>query len=312
MRLAVTGASGFVGGAVCRAAAASGLDVHAFGRRPGVDPTHVGHARYRSWDITTGPLPDPPVAVDAVVHCAASVSDWTPRREALAVTVGGTAAVLASFPLPARIVVISTASVYDPYRPTVRAAEDQAPVRRYDTPYAAAKAAAERALLASGRDAVVLRPHAVYGPGDRVLVPRVLAAVRGRRLWAVGDGTQLQHLTAVHNLVDACLLAATGPVRGGVFNIADESPLPLDTVLRMLLAQVGVDAEPRYLPARVALPLAALAEFAARLARRPEPPPLTRYAVRHLAVERTLDLTAARRDLGYQPAPTSFEALKPA
>jgi hypothetical protein len=33
---------------------------------------------------------------------------------------------------------------------------------------------------------------------------------------------------------------------------------------------------------------------------------LTRYALSHLAVERTLDLTAARRDLGYAPAPTSF------
>ncbi|GAA4341176.1 hypothetical protein GCM10023178_54490 [Actinomadura luteofluorescens] len=47
-------------------------------------------------------------------------------------------------------------------------------------------------------------------------------------------------------------------------------------------------------------------EGAFLLARRPEPPRLTRYAISHLALERTLDTTAAREALGYDPAPTSF------
>lgn len=53
-------------------------------------------------------------------------------------------------------------------------------------------------------------------------------------------------------------------------------------------------------------PLAAVAETVYRLLRSPRPPRLTRYAISHLAMERTLDISAAVRTLGYRPAPTSF------
>ncbi|WP_214411489.1 NAD-dependent epimerase/dehydratase family protein [Sphaerisporangium fuscum] len=298
MRLAVTGATGFAGGAVCRAAVELGWRVHAFGRRP---HAVVEGASYRSWDVT-GPVPGDLPEVDAVVHCAGSVTDWGPAREIIEVNVAGTARVRRAFPA-ARFVHVSTASVYDPFRPTVMAREDECRARRYVNAYGASKALAERVLAGT---AVVLRPHAVYGPGDTTLLPRVLGAVRGRRLWAVGDGSQRVSLTSVGNLAQACLLAARGPVDTGVFNVTDAEPVVLDDALRWILRERGVDARPAYLPASVVMPLAAVAEAAFGLLRRPEPPRLTRYAVGHLAVERTLDISAARDRLGYRPAPTSF------
>jgi nucleoside-diphosphate-sugar epimerase len=299
MRLAVTGGSGFVGGAVCRAAADAGWTVHAFGRRPAAEVPGT----YASWDITTGPLPGPP-AVDAVVHCAGSVTDWAPRAEQWAANVEGTRNVLRSFP-GARFVHVSTASVYDPRRPTVEAREDEAPIRHYPDAYGASKAAAERLVTADRPDAVVLRPHAVYGPGDPTLLPRVLGAVRGSRLIAVGAGTQRVSLTSVGNLAAACLLAATADARG-VFNIADAEPVRLADALRDLLAERGIAARVRFVPLAVAWPVAWLAETAYRLLRRRDPPRLTRYAVSHLARERTLDITAAHARLGYRPRPTSL------
>jgi nucleoside-diphosphate-sugar epimerase len=287
VRLAVTGATGFVGGAVCRAARAAGWSVLALGRRAGAD---------RRWDITTGPLPDPP-AVDAVVHCAGLASDTAPRRAHVAANVAGTANVLASFP-GARFVHVSTASVYDPRRPTVMATEDEAPAARYPDPYGATKAAAERLVRARRPDAVVLRPHAVYGPGDTTLLPRVLGAVRGGRLLAVGDGTQRVSLTAVANLAAACLLAA-GSDAAGAFNVADAEPVLLADALAAVLAERGVAARVRFVPLALAFPLACVLERGPR-------PRLTRYAVRHLARERTLDISAARTALGYRPAPTGF------
>ncbi|WP_141577777.1 NAD(P)-dependent oxidoreductase [Actinomadura sp. WMMA1423] len=302
MRIAVTGASGFVGGAVCRALASEGATVLAFGRRPAVDSAHVGGADYRSWDLTRGPLPDTP-AVDAVVHCAGSVTDWGRAADLFAANLTGTRNALAGFP-GARFVHVSTASVYDPFRPSAMAREDEAPVRRYMNAYGASKAAAERAAVAGG--AVVLRPHAVYGPGDTTLLPRVLSAVRGPVLPAVGTGRQRVSLTSVGNLARACVLAATGPVASGVFNIADAEPVAIDDAFRAILRERGVRARPVYVPARAARPLAAAAEGAFLLARRPEPPRLTRYAISHLALERTLDIAAAREVLGYDPGPTSF------
>lgn len=240
--------------------------------------------------------------MDAVIHCAGSATDWGPPHEIWAANVAGTRAVAAAFP-GRRLVHVSTASVYDPFRPTRRAVEHEAPVRRYVNAYGASKAAAE--LAVRGR-AVVLRPHAVYGPGDTTLLPRVLGAVRGRRLLAVGDGRTLISLTSVHNLAQACLLAASGPVDTGVFNVTDAEPVVLDDALRALLAERGIDAVPYYVSPRVALPLATVAETVYRLLRSPRPPRLTRYAIGHLAMERTLDISAAVRTLGYRPAPTSF------
>lgn len=296
MRLAVTGATGFVGAAVCRAAADADWSVLALGRRAGAD---------LRWDITDGPLPGPP-RVDAVVHCAGSVSDTAPRRAQWTANVQGTANVLESFPT-ARFVHISTASVYDPLRPTVLATEDRAPVERYPDAYGASKAAAERLVRDRRPDAVVLRPHAVYGPGDTTLLPRVLGAVRRGRLVAVGDGTQLVSLTSVANLAQACLLAAGGGA-GGVFNVSDDCPVRLADALAAVLAERGIAAGVRFVPLAVAWPLACAAEAAHRWLRSADarPPRLTRYAVTHLAHERTLDITAARTRLGYRPTPTSF------
>ncbi|MEO3782091.1 NAD(P)-dependent oxidoreductase [Actinocorallia sp. B10E7] len=303
MRVAVTGASGFVGGAVCRELAARGARVHAYGRRETVDPEHVGKAPYRSWDIRSGPLTDAP-RVDVVVHCAGTVTDWGPIGEFFAVNLDGTKSVLASFP-KTRFVHVSTASVYDPEKPTVMATEDQAPVKRYVNAYGASKAAAERAVMNSGAESVILRPHAVYGPGDTTLLPRVLSSLRGATLVAVGTGRQLVSLTGVGNLVQACLLACESDVTG-VYNITDSEPLELDAALAMILKERGIRARRVYLPLKPVLPVAAAVEGAFLLAGSRRPPKLTRYALGHLAVERTLDLSAARRFLGYRPLPTSF------
>ncbi|MEU5881842.1 NAD-dependent epimerase/dehydratase family protein [Spirillospora sp. NPDC047279] len=318
MKVAVTGASGFVGGAVCRALMDNGVETLAYGRRSQVAPGHLGGAAYTSWDLTHGPLPDAPV-VDTVVHCAGSVTDWGPAAGFFATNLGGTHNTLRSFP-GARFVHVSTASVYDPYRPTVMAVEGQAPVSRYLNAYGASKMAAERAVLAvmrghgrapwrrarDRREAIVLRPHAVYGPGDTTLLPRVLSSVRGPILPATGSGATPVSLTSIGNLVQACLLAACGPVGTGVYNVTDAEPVALGDAFREILAERGVRARPVFLPARALRPVAAAVEGAFMLARRPEPPRLTRYAISHLAVERTLDITAARDVLGYDPKPTSF------
>lgn len=302
MRIAVTGAAGFVGSAVVAAARARGWEVHPLVRRPGgARRQHPADVPERVWDITTGPLPDPP-AVDAVVHAAAAVTDWGDPARAWAANLHGTRHVAATFP-GVRLVHVSTSSVYDPSVPTVDAPESAGPAARHLTAYGASKAAAER-LLAGRPDTVVLRPHAVYGPGDPTLLPRVLGAVRGRTLVVAGDGRARHTLTAVGTLAAAALLGCTGPP--GTYNVGDAAPVTLDDALGALLAARGLDVTVRHLPLGVARALAGAAEEVYRGLRRPEPPRLTRYAVSQLGVERTLDLTAARSRLGLDPPPTSF------
>ena len=302
MRVAVTGASGFVGGAVATALADLDHEVVGFGRRR--DGWTHPHARYRTWDVGSGPL-RADRDFEAVVHCAALADDWADYATALRVNRDGTRAVVRSFP-EARIVHISTSSVYDAFEPSVDIREAAAPVRRHLSAYSQTKTLAEFEL--AGSDAVILRPHAVYGPGDTTLLPRILAGVRRGRL-VLPEGAEVRHsLTHIGNLVLAVRRALDRESPAGTYNVADDVPVVLSAVLREFLERRGVTARIVPIPYGAAFTLAGTMEAAARLTRRR--PRLTRYAVSQLGMERTLDLTAARERLGYRPAPTSLEGAE--
>ncbi|MBV6701751.1 NAD(P)-dependent oxidoreductase [Kitasatospora aureofaciens] len=286
MRIAVTGAAGFCGAHLARAAAEHGLDVRCYGRRPGPVGQHV------PWDATAG---DPDfTGADLVVHCAAAVADLPPGSPAEAhqhaVNVTGTERVLrAAAGRP--VVQVSSASVYDPRLTAPAVTEDHPTAAGQLNAYGRTKAAAEQRALAAG--AVVLRPRAVYGPADPHLVPQLLARARHGLLLLPGGDVRLS-LTAVANLTDACLaaLGLTGapPWPSGAYNIADATPYRRDEAVRRVLAAHRVRARIGHVPA----PLARLAARTGRV------PGLTPYAVDLLARGVVLDLARARAQ-GWRP-----------
>ncbi|MFC8275236.1 NAD-dependent epimerase/dehydratase family protein [Streptomyces sp. NPDC057271] len=279
--IAVTGASGFCGSHVATLASERGADVLCVGRRPGPVGRHV------PWDAEAGP-PDLGGA-DLVVHCAAAVGDPVPGTPAeatmRAVNVDGTARLMeAAAGRP--VVWVSSASVYEPGPGRDRITEDH-PVRGQLNAYGRTKAAGEALALAAG--AVVLRPRAVYGPGDPHLVPRLLARVRGGRVLLPGPDVVLS-LTAVENLADASLSA--GDWHPGAYNIADPVPYRRDEAIGTVLRAHGVRARIHHLPLPLARGAATAAEAVARL--RPDVEPLlTRYAVDQLAHRVVLDVSKA-------------------
>ncbi len=280
----MTGASGFIGSAVATALAEGGHEVTAFGRRP--DGWSHPRARYLQWDIAGGPQQ---LEVDAVVHSAALADDWAARGDAMRTNQLGTRNVIASFP-GARIVHLSSSSVYDAFAPNLRVSESEGPATEFLSTYSESKAAAEAEL--AGTDAVILRPHAVYGPGDTTLLPRILAGIRGSRL-VLPEGAEVSHtLTSIENLVDAVILGLTGPA--GIYNVGDDTDVLLAAVLREFLAKRGrADVSITSIPYRAAFTAAAALERLHTLTRAGRPR-ITRYAVSQLGLERTLDLTAAR------------------
>jgi nucleoside-diphosphate-sugar epimerase len=263
MRIAITGASGFCGSAVVRAATGK-ADVVCLGRTQG----------HRIWDATLN-RPDL-TGVDAVIHLAAAVGDPPPgaatEKQFRAVNVDGTRRLLdAADGRP--VVWVSTASVYrpGPYSGPVR--EDH-PTDRQRTAYGRTKAAGEQLALRAG--AVVLRPRAVYGRGDPHLLPRLRRTVKGNRAWLPGPDIQLS-LTAVENLADACLTALNWPP--GAYNIADATAYSRDAAVAAVLG----------MPVRH-VPLAA-AEAALKLGSRL----LTRYALDQVTDGLVLDIGKARQ-----------------
>lgn len=304
MRVAVTGASGFVGGAIARWLAERGHTVFSYGRRP-ASALSVPLPDYSQWDVTSAPVGLPPA--EAVVHCAAHVGQWGDEAIYRRINVEGTRRVLESFRDVERFVHVSTSSVYRPDRPKVRLAEDAA-IGEGLTPYARTKAEAEAVVRASGRPAIILRPHIVYGPGDTTLWPRVVASRRLGWLLIPGDGTNRVSVTHVLNLAHAAEQAIVGGCSSGTFNVTDDEDVTVDALLGTMLTRHGLDARIAYIPRGVAWALAVAGERLMSALGASHEPRLTRYVVQNLADEYTLDVSRARAALGYTPRWTYRDA----
>ncbi len=113
----------------------------------------------------------------------------------------------------------------------------------------------------------MLRPRAVFGEGDRAIVPRVLAVAKRGRFPLIDGGSALIDVTYVGNVVSAIELALRAPREqcGQAYNITNGEPMTVRDLLDRLFAALGLKV--RYVPlARpVAFGLARLAESFARV-----------------------------------------------
>jgi nucleoside-diphosphate-sugar epimerase len=316
----VTGGGGFLGGAIVRLLVDRGWTVRSLQRRhsPALDALGV---EQQLADLADAPAVGAAVVgCDVVFHVAARAVLWGPRQEFEAANVVGTRNVIAAC-LRAGVgslVYTSTPAVVHGGRHLAGIDESAPYAERFESHYPATKAEAERAVLAANGPelaAVALRPHLIWGPGDPQLVARIVARARAGRLWLVGDGRNLVDTTFVDNAAKAHLLACDrlhpdAPCAGKAYFITNGEPRPLREILDAILAAAGLPPVRRQLPYPVAIAAATVVETAYRLLRPDGEPPLTRMLVRHLATAHWYDITAARRDLGYEPTVSLDEGFR--
>jgi nucleoside-diphosphate-sugar epimerase len=254
---------------------------------------------YTAWDVARGPISTP--EVDAVVHAAALVGDWGPEAAYRAVNVEGTRFVLESFANAPRFIHVSTTTVYsdDVVKHQVR--EDASVGDCEHSAYGRTKAESEGLVRDGKANAVILRPHIVYGPGDTTLLPRLLAARRLGWLAVPGDGRNRVSVTHVGNLVLAVQRALETTTASGTFNIADGAEATVRDLLQAIMTRLGAPTRLIFVPRALAWQTAAMLERAWPRSTGTHGPPLTRYAVGQLAADHTLDITRARCILGYEP-----------
>ena len=307
MLIAVTGATGFVGGHVVGCLLEQGHQVIGYGRRaepswqpqPGLD--------YRRWDIASGPIEG---CADAVVHCAGSVTEWGSDADFNAGNVIGTQNVLASFRHAGVFVHISTASVYN-LTTRKHSLNEQSPLAtHFLSGYSRSKVAAERLVAAAPCSTVVLRPHIVYGRGDTKILPRLLAMRRLGALVVPGDGQSRLSVTHVQNLADAVVLAIERRAGHEVFNIADSLTGTVDEILTSLQSAFGLKPRIWHVPAGTAWRAAGVVERVHRSFLVSRAPRLTRFLVAQLAFDFTLDIQRAVDVLGYRPTRSYSQAFR--
>lgn len=208
----ITGASGFIGGKIAERLLAAGREVRVLARRPLPELEKLG-AR-----VVRGDLDDPVTlargmeGVGTVFHVAGRVGVWGPDGEFFRVNVEGTRHVIAACRaarVPRLVYTSSPSVVFN--GGDLAGVDESAPLcTQAPCAYPTSKAAAER-LVSAANDSelatVSLRPHLVWGPGDRNIVPRVLKLARSGRLKIIGIGRNLVDCTHIANVVDAHLLA---------------------------------------------------------------------------------------------------------
>lgn len=311
MRVAVTGATGFLGGHLVTRLLADGCEVVAVVR----DRAKAAALQKRGAAIVLGDLTgrvETPLNADAFVHAAALSSNWGRRVDFLAANVDGTdtAITLARAMGVRRFVHISSPSIYFRLADQLGVQEDIAlptPIN----PYAETKAIAEqRALAATDLQPVILRPRGIYGQGDTALLPRLVRAARRGPLPLLRDGQAVTGLTHVDDAVEAIMAAldAGDAAVGRAINISGEARRVRD-IADAACARHGIDVRWRALPTGLALAGARMMEtICAALPGRPEPI-ATVYSLGLFAYSQTLDTARAADLLGWQPRISFDEGL---
>jgi 2-alkyl-3-oxoalkanoate reductase len=308
----VTGATGFLGGALVRRLNAEGASVLALGRNQAVGAT-LG-CSFESIDLSNADaLVGAFRGANTVFHCAALSAPWGRKVDFWKANHLGTANVLHACKMAGveRLIHVSTPSIYFRHGDGLQVRED-ASLPRPVNEYAASKRAAESLVRAAEIPFVMLRPRALFGPGDQTILPKLVRAMQAGRLKQIGDGQNLTDLTYIDNAVDALLLAAqaNSGYERNVYNITNGEPLPLWDLVRTLGELLGLNLRAGSISKPIAMGVAGLMELVYRCFSISREPLLTRYAVGVLAASQTLDITAAQRDLGYAPRITVREGLR--
>jgi nucleoside-diphosphate-sugar epimerase len=316
----ITGGGGFLGGAIARALRQRGREVRSFTRTayPWLEEFGV--------EQTLGDLADSTAVeravagVDVVFHAAAKAGVWGRADDFFATNVTGTENVIAACrKLGVRkLVYTSTPSVVHGGG-DLEGADESAPYpAHFDAPYPETKALAEKAVLAANGTelaTVALRPHLVWGPGDPHLVPRLLARARAGKLRRIGTRPVKVDVTYIDNAVDAHLLAAEkldigSPPAGKAYFISNGEPVDLWAFIDRILAAAGLPPVTKTVSAWKARLAGRVLERVYRWFRLAGEPPMTRFVAAQLSTSHWYDISAARRDLGYEPRVSIEEGLK--
>ncbi|MBH5328565.1 NAD(P)-dependent oxidoreductase [Eikenella sp. S3360] len=318
MTILITGATGGLGRNAAELALQTGSPVLALGRNPAALAELAAQGcRTVAADLTR-PLPPKLLhGIRAVWHCAALSSPWGRYADFHAANVLATkqlaqAAGQAQVPV---FVHISTPSLYFDFHHRRNVSENFRPVR-YANHYAATKALAEQRILAAAEKFphtrfVMLRPRAIFGRHDQVLLPRLLHVIRQRGFLPLPrGGAALMDFTYAPNVAHAMRLATDRPgiPSGSVFNITNQEPLALRQVVDTLLkGYLKLDFPIRTPPYPLLAAAAAALEGWSALSRRE--PLFTRYSIAALHYDMTLDNRAAQTLLGYTPPHNMQQAM---
>jgi len=319
-RYFITGATGFVGRALAYALKQRGHTVLALTRKHDADLAAHGIEQVQGelgGDLSALATALP--GVHGCFHVAAKVGMWGASKEFERINIAGTKALLEACIAAGvqRFIYTSSPSVIANGQ-DLRNVDETIPYpAHFEADYPRTKAAAEQLVLAAHRPqqfrTLALRPHLIFGPGDKNLIPTIVAKGRSGKLKQIGSGAN----RADFSFIDDCVLAHINadeallhnPACGGrAYFISQGDPYPLWGFINRVLEAHGVPPINNRVPLGVAKIAATVAEWVARI--RGTEPLLTKFLVSEMGTDHYFSIDAARKLLGYAPRYSVEEGLR--
>lgn len=305
----ITGANGFIAGAIARRLQADGVKVIGVDTGSGrTDGIVVG-------DISKpGTWQDAVAGCDLVVHTAAIVSNAVDADTTWRVNVLGTRHVVdaAAAAGVTRLVHLSSVRAFsDVMYPD--GVDERWPVRPDGNAYVDTKIASEHVVLqahAAGEvSATIIRPGDVYGPGSRPWVVLPLEAMKSGSFALPAGGKGVFSPVFVDDLVDGLAAAAAHPAAAGqILTLTGPGTASTAEYFGHLHRMLGRTGTPRTVPTRAALGFAAIVAGIARL--RGKPTEVNPTTIRYLARTGGYSSAKARALVGYAPAVDLDEGMR--
>jgi nucleoside-diphosphate-sugar epimerase len=313
MRVLVTGATGFIGSHLIERLLGSASQLRALVRH-GTDASSLDA---RGIEVVRGDVRDRDAVRHAmadreVVYHLARAPRGSPAKIMQAINVEGTANVgrAAARAGVARLIHASSAAVYGE-GVKCSAVHEDGPLNPVSE-HGRSKLRAEQALRSQHDPGpvpvVIARISTVLGPraeGWRGL----FAALEAKRFWMPGAGLNYHHLADVADIVEGLLLCATVPdIEGRAYNLTGAEATRLRDMLQLMVRELGIGEEaPRALPAG---PLR-IYQHLSDVLRGITGVSLPRADnIAHFMNHRVLDISRARRELGYAPRVSPQEAIR--
>ena len=318
-RVLVTGAGGFLGSEISRQGLARGDQVRGLARG------HYPELQRLGVEMVRGDLADDGVVLealkgcDAVFHVAAKAGAWGPTVEYERTNILGTRKVIEAcekLGVPKLIFTSSPSVIHS--GGDIEGGDESLPYPdHFIADYPRTKAEAERAVLAAQSDqlnVVALRPHLIWGPGDRHLIPRLIDRAQRGRLRHLApdklvDSVYIEDAARAHwNAFDRLSLDAD--CAGKAYFITQDEPWPIAQLIEGILGAYDLSCPRKTVSPKVAMFLGHSLEVIYRLLRISEEPIMTRFIAEQLSTAHWFNIDAAKRDLSYAPTRTMTQALE--